>query len=174
MDIQKRINREHAAHRTATFLGWFSVGLGLAELLAAKPMARLLGMQGNEGLLRLYGMREIATGVGIFASEDKAPWLWGRVAGDALDLATLAACFEDNPRKPALMAAIAAVAGVTVVDAMTAQQLATQAEVRAEPLRDYSDRSGLPLGVEASRGMAARDFEMPRDMRVGYSSRSLH
>ena len=31
--------------------------------------------------------------------------------------------------------------------------------------RDYGDRSGLPRPPEAMRG-AARDFEVPQDMRV--------
>ena len=37
-----------------------------------------------------------ATGVGILASRSPAPWLWARVAGDGLDMATLrsAAAFE--------------------------------------------------------------------------------
>jgi hypothetical protein len=176
MDVQRFVNRETAARRSASFLGWFSIGLGMAELFAARPMARMLGMRGNEGLLRLYGLREIAAGVGIFAAEDKAPWVWGRVAGDALDIATLAAQFEDNPRKGALVSALAAVAGVTVLDVMTAQALATRAKVERQPERDYSDRSGFPMGVEAARGIAAKDFKAPSDMRLppGMEPRQLH
>lgn len=48
-------------------------------------------MHGQERLIRAYGVREIAKGVGILTSPNPTPWLWGRVAGDALDLATLAA-----------------------------------------------------------------------------------
>ncbi len=36
-------------------------------------------------------------------------------------------------------------------------------EKRRRPLRDYSSRSGFPLGVVASRGMA-RDAAIPADM----------
>ena len=32
-------------------------------------------------------------------------------------------------------------------------------------VRDYSDRSGFPQGVEAARG-AASDFQVPRDLRA--------
>lgn len=167
------------AKRTANFLGLFSIGLGLTELFAAKPLARALGMQGDEGLLRFYGLREIATGVGIFAAEDKAPWLWGRVAGDALDVATLMGHFEDNPRREGIMTALAAVAGVAVVDVIAAQALSKEeakAKRLAGPMRDYSARSGFPMGVEASRGLAAKDFKAPGDMRVpkGMEPRQVH
>ncbi len=33
----------------------------------------------------------IGTGIGILASQDPVPWVWGRVGGDALDMATVAA-----------------------------------------------------------------------------------
>src|SRR3954471_18313965 len=67
----------------ARFLGWFSIGLGMAELLAPREMARLGGVR-QEGLLQAYGLREIATGIGILSSPQPAGWLWARVAGDAL------------------------------------------------------------------------------------------
>jgi hypothetical protein len=48
-------------------LGVFSIALGLVEVVAARSLTRALGMQGNETLVRLYGLREIAKGVGILA-----------------------------------------------------------------------------------------------------------
>src|SRR5690554_3351626 len=47
----------------ANGLGLFSIGLGLAELLAPKTLARSLGMEGQERLLQAYGLRELG-GVG--------------------------------------------------------------------------------------------------------------
>ena len=55
----------HSAHALAQGLGWFSIGLGLAELLAPGNLARFLGMEERTELIRVYGMREIATGLGI-------------------------------------------------------------------------------------------------------------
>ena len=66
-------------------LGWFGIGLGLIELLAPRALAKATGLQGRENILRLFGAREIASGVIILAADDPAPWLWVRVAGDALD-----------------------------------------------------------------------------------------
>jgi hypothetical protein len=80
-------------------------------------------------------------------------------------MATLLARFEDSPRKEGIAIALAAVAGATAMDVVTAQAL-TKAERRpALPARDYSSRSGFPHGLEAARGAARKDFEMPRDMR---------
>ena len=77
----------------ATFLGLFSLGLGAAELFAAPQMAALTGVPRPE-LLRAYGAREIATGIGLLTTRRPALWLWGRVLGDVMDLATLAATAE--------------------------------------------------------------------------------
>ena len=147
-------------------LGVFSIALGLVEVVAARSLTRALGMQGNETLVRLYGLREIAKGVGILASNDPMPWMWGRVAGDALDLATLATGLEgDNPKRDNVMLALASVAGVTALDIYCAQTLSRESPTPLPPMRDYSDRSGLPRPPKAMRG-AARDFKAPRDFRT--------
>jgi hypothetical protein len=147
-------------------LGVFSIALGLVEVVAARSLTRALGMQGNETLVRLYGLREIAKGVGILASNDPMPWMWGRFAGDALDLATLATGLEgDNPKRDNVMLALASVAGVTALDIYCAQTLSRESPTPLPPMRDYSDRSGLPRPPKAMRG-AARDFEAPRDFRT--------
>ena len=114
-------------------LGVFSIALGLVEVVAARSLTRALGMQGNETLVRLYGLREIAKGVGILASNDPMPWMWGRVAGDALDLATLATGLEgDNPKRDNVLKTIGAIVGVTVLDVVVARQLS---ESRNERVR---------------------------------------
>ena len=105
-------------------LGWFSLGLGLAEVVAPGKLARWLGMEGSENLLRVYGFREIATGLGILSRREPTEWVWGRVAGDFLDLATLVPGLStDNPNRKNVAAAIAAVAGVTVLDVLAGKQL---------------------------------------------------
>src|SRR3954452_9228503 len=76
------------ADRLARSLGWFSIGLGLAELFAAERVTRALGMEGKETLVRAYGARELGHGI-ISLSPDKGVGLWSRVAGDGLDIATL-------------------------------------------------------------------------------------
>jgi hypothetical protein len=148
----------------ARSLGWFSLALGAMELLAPRALTRALGVRGREELVAAYGVREIATGIGILSAADPAPWIWGRVGGDALDLTTLAAWLGGRRRGNVLLA-LAAVAGVTALDVICARSLdAGRAGMRQVP-RDYSDRSGLPRAPDAMRG-AARDFVVPRDMRI--------
>jgi hypothetical protein len=145
-------------------LGWFSIALGLVDTLSPGMLTRALGMEGKETVLRGYGLREIGTGIGILVAKNPTPWMWGRVAGDALDLATLATGLG-NGRKAGIAVALAAVAGVTAIDAACAQALTNAAKNGAAPVRDYSDRRGMPKPPEEMRG-AAKDFAAPRDMRT--------
>lgn len=108
----------------ARFLGWFSIGLGVLEIAATEQLCDYLGLEDREGLIRLYGAREIAQGIAILNSRQPEGWIKARIAGDVLDLATLAAAFGGNPRKrDNVVAAIAAVAGVTLLDILCARQL---------------------------------------------------
>src|SRR3954467_7772981 len=84
-------NGDPTGLKIAQGLGWFSIALGALELFAPRDLTRSLGMRGNEPLVQLYGLREIATGIGILMSKDPTPFIWGRVLGDALDIGTLAA-----------------------------------------------------------------------------------
>lgn len=154
------------AESLAHGLGWFSIALGLAEVLAPRALTRGLGMEGSERLVQAYGLRELATGFGILGAEQPAPWIWGRVGGDVLDIATLASGFDDrNPKKPNVAFALLSVLGVTALDIVCAQQLSGGHKQQAQPLRDYSDRSGLPRPPQQMRG-AARDFRIPRDFQT--------
>jgi len=163
---RRRGHPDSATDRLARGLGLFSIGLGLAEFVAPRALARALGMPGNKPLIRAYGAREIATGVAILASDDPTPWIWGRVAGDVLDLATLTTGLEgNNPKQANLAIAFAAVAGVTALDVYCAQQLSREDTHPLPPPRDYGDRTGFPRAPNAMRG-AARDFEAPREFRI--------
>src|ERR687893_380049 len=78
------------AKRLAKGLGWFSIGLGLAELLAPRAIANISGVSNKHtGLIRLYGLREIGSGIAIFSQEKPTEAVWSRVVGDAIDLASL-------------------------------------------------------------------------------------
>ena len=160
--------RSRSAHdQLAKGLGWFSIGLGTLELVAARSLADGLGLHGRDGLVRAYGVREVMTGIAILASPNPAPWIWGRVLGDALDLATLAvgAGRAEGSEKANIGLAVAAVAGVTALDILCAQGLDAEKGGPATAVADYRDRSGFPNGLARSRG-AARDFVVPPGMRV--------
>ena len=114
-----------SARKLAKGLGWFSIGLGLAELLAPRAIASISGVPNRRtGLIRLYGLREIAAGITIFSQENPAGGVWSRVAGDALDLASLgAAAASPDSKKGRLAFATANVLAVTALDVICAKQL---------------------------------------------------
>lgn len=115
------------AKRLARGLGWFSIGLGLTELLAPRTIAKISGVSNKHtGLIRLYGLREIAAGVTIFSQQRPVAGLWSRVAGDALDLASLGMAFTAPEAKRGRVAfATANVLAVTALDLVAANQLST-------------------------------------------------
>ena len=118
----KRPNEE----KIARGLGWFSIGLGVAEIVAPRSLAKLIGLRGNpSGLLRMLGAREITSGIGILTGrQPNANWMWSRVGGDAIDLALLGAAFRSRrSNRNKLAMATAAVAGVTALDAICSRRL---------------------------------------------------
>ena len=154
------------ADRLARALGWFSIGLGIVELVAPRQIARTLGLRGKEGLIRAYGARELAAAVPTL-SIDRSVGLASRIAGDALDLGTLAmALRRSNPRRDNAAIATALVLGVTLLDLVAYS--ASKAVHSRQPGsgRDYSSRGGLPRGPQASRGLARKDFDIPVDYRA--------
>jgi len=155
------------AHAVALGLGWFSIGLGLAESLMPQTMARAVGLQGKESLVRAFGIREILSGVGILMARDPEPWIWSRVAGDAMDLGALSGGLRrDNPHLTGSIVATLAVAQVTVVDYACASALACYRNEADRPRIDYHGRSGFASSVEDMRGAALSDFEIPREYRI--------
>jgi len=105
-------------------LGAFSLGLGLAELLAPGGLATLIGIPNTRRtrlVVRALGARELLAGVGLLARPRSAGWLWSRVLGDAMDLTLLGDGFTQRRAKVGrLIAATAAVAGVTAIDTFSA------------------------------------------------------
>ena len=86
--------------RLAKGLGWFSIGLGLTQVLAPRGFARSIGVEddgGNCAVVRLVGLRELACGIGILSRRRPAGWVWARVAGDMMDIALLGSALASEP-----------------------------------------------------------------------------
>lgn len=171
-------------------LAFFSVGLGLTQLLAPRPLARAIGIdESNETLLRLLGLRELSSGIGIMQGKPST-FLWARVGGDALHLALLSAALQKAPaaKRNRIIGALAAVAGVTVLDVIASLQhsrnpaepewrvprLANAGLSSADPVesRRYTDeimaahQSGH-LREQSSAGMLARETAATREFEPG-------
>lgn len=108
---------------TAHGLGLFSIGLGLAELIGGKRIARMLGVEKSSKLVRGFGARELAAGGALIAQPAHSTNTWMRVAGDAMDLAALGMAARRSRRQKAVWSSIAVVAAITALDVMTARGL---------------------------------------------------
>ena len=114
----------------ADFLGVFSIGLGLAQVLAPEGMSKICGIkdaEANRPVMRALGMREISHGIAILSRQQPEKAVWSRVAGDALDLAMLGKVMAnpENSRGRAMFAT-ANVLAVTALDVIAARQLSRQ------------------------------------------------
>ncbi|MFP3546643.1 hypothetical protein SB748_24580 [Rhizobium sp. SIMBA_035] len=159
-----------SSDRLARNLGWFSIGLGIVELIAAEKITGALGMRGKEKLVRAFGVREITSGI-MTLSVDKQAGLASRIAGDALDVATLATAMRpDNPKRDNAALALLMVAGVTFLDIIAMGATTVRHTVHRGRARDYSDRSGYPKGLETSRCAARKQLEDHRPTSGNQSS----
>jgi uncharacterized membrane protein len=105
-------------------LGWFSIGLGLTEILAPRALGRAIGVGEQPALMRLCGVREVVAGLGMLSERFPSRWAAARVAGDAMDLALLgAAARQPDADRARIALAATAVAGVTALDVFATQQL---------------------------------------------------
>ena len=120
----------------ADFLGYFSVGLGLAEALMPGVMSRVVGIDHedsqNRTLMRLMGLREISHGVAILTNQQPKKSMWSRVAGDALDVALLGKALT-NPKNGRGRTAFATanVLAVAALDVIAARELSRQPKTEA-------------------------------------------
>lgn len=119
-------------------LGWFSLGLGLAELAAPRTIARMIGVDARgrtATAMRAVGAREIAHGVGILARPQRPEPVTSRLIGDLIDLVLLgwaAGVKRTNGRR--LLGAIVSVLGVTALDVVASRRAREPARVIAHPV----------------------------------------
>jgi uncharacterized membrane protein len=129
---EPEIQDRAGAERLASFLGWFSIGLGITSLAAPRSIARFIGARGDrteQAILRLVGLQELVVGIGILSQRRPTGWLWARVAGDAAHLTMLTGALASGPPEPDRMkAATAAIVGITALDAYDAVRLSQQSE----------------------------------------------
>lgn len=160
-----RIGKPRLLSDVVQGVGWFSLALGAAELVAPDLVAKTLGMKGKERLIQSYGAREIVSGFGILASRDPAPWLWGRLFGDVMDVATLRFGKKDKSKADNVTVAVAALLGVALLDLVLAASVSGRKQIIRSARPNYRGRIGFPGGTSKARG-AASDFVAPDDFRI--------
>lgn len=163
---QSRHQMNDGSVRLARALGWFSIGLGLAELLAPRQLARMIGTGDHHAVMRTLGLREIAAGLAVLVQPKSATPLWTRVAGDAMDLAFLSAAMA-SPRadRAKIAGATAAVVGVTFLDVICAMQLGNSTARRTRARHAHVVESIIVDRPAEEIYQFWRDFEnLPRFM----------
>lgn len=152
--LEKGPSSLSSSDRLARNLGWFSIGLGLVEVFGAHRITRTLGLDGQETMVRAYGLREIGAGM-MTLSVDKEVGLASRIAGDGIDIVTLgSALHSDNPKRDNVAIALVIVAGVILLDLLAVGATTGRHRRHRGDIRDFGDRSGFPKGTTASRGLA--------------------
>jgi uncharacterized membrane protein len=103
----------------ARALGWFGIGLGAVQVLAPRSFGRSIGVEAPAWLVRLIGMREIASGAGILVQREPAPWIEARATGNLMDLILLGLAYSSrSANRDRVAAAVAATAGITALDVL--------------------------------------------------------
>ncbi len=117
----------HSAESRARALGWFSIALGMARVIAPERMARWIGAsekQNTRLVLRAVALREITCGIGLLSHTRTSTWAWARVVGDLMDVALLGSALgSKTSQRGKTLAAVASVLALGVVDSQTARDL---------------------------------------------------
>lgn len=105
-------------------LGWASALLGVPQVVAPGGFARALGVDDTSRhrlVTTAVGVRELAAATGLLG-RPRPGWLWGRVGGDLMDLATLTRALKNHDGRSLgrTVAATAAVTAITATDVYAA------------------------------------------------------
>jgi hypothetical protein len=123
----KNADEAHVGNGTSKKLGWFSIGLGAAELAVPRIVSRAIGIDPKghtTTTIRAMGAREIGTGVALLSRPDEPAMRWARVVGDAIDLGLLAYAFAEKRRSSMRLGiAIGVVLGVALIDVLASRKL---------------------------------------------------
>jgi hypothetical protein len=124
--VRSRGQSENGTDALSRSLGWFSIGLGLAQLVAPTRVAQIAGAEPTPDTIRLMralGAREFMSGLGILSGQRSDAWIRARVAGDVMDLALLGKLMaSDSADRGKTVMATLAVAGVTALDVLAAKR----------------------------------------------------
>jgi uncharacterized membrane protein len=159
---------EHEIERLARALGWFSLCLGLVQIVAPRKVAQMVGIPGDADerkVMRAVGLREIANGLGILTQAKPTPWLWARVGGDAMDLALLSSAMT-SPRaeKSRVAAATAAVLGIAAADTLVSTRITRAPDAAFAAGQDRDVQASAAITINAPLAEVFRFWEDPRNL----------
>jgi len=113
-----------SAEGGATTMGLFSYALGTWQILRPGAVNRVMGVPDhnpNHVVQRLLGVREIVTGTGVLFGDNTSGWMWGRVAGDVMDITIVGGQLAGRlGTRSRLIGTLVFLTGVLVYDAKVA------------------------------------------------------
>ena len=115
-----------AAKQSGLSLGFFSLALGAAEILAPERIAKALGLDPDgraKTVIRAFGVREVAAGAMLVRGPAVSFNAWNRVLGDTMDTAALLLALRSTRKPGAVLGALAFVGACTALDRWTAGKL---------------------------------------------------
>lgn len=125
----REMTNNMAGSDLARKLGWFSIGLGAAELFLPRQLGRLIGVHGHNKMIRSMGIREIAAGVAVLSEANPLGSMAGRVAGDVMDISLLLAGLGSRgASKKKIAGALGTVAAVTALDVVCLLKLGDETD----------------------------------------------
>src|SRR3954466_16122873 len=140
MEDDNELNRQYEG--LANGLAWFSLALGVSEMVMPDRVADLAGLpRSSAPTLRLLGAREIGHGISILAAPGRTTPVWSRVAGDAIDLAVMLSAYgSEDSDQGRLSMAIGAVSAVTALDVFCASRLNERGDRPTQSSREWMRR----------------------------------
>lgn len=125
--------------RLARVLGLFSLGLGSVQIADPDGVNRFVGLRvtpENQAAMRGVGVQELLMGLPLFRRKAPAALLWGRVAGDAMQIGMLAAAMDNKKNdRDRLRTTIGALGAVAVVDLFAAIRASRRSASKDPELR---------------------------------------
>ena len=148
-------------------VGWFSLALGVPQLTRPDRLNHLIGVHDDRvsrRWQRLVGARELAAAGGILGRSRPTGWLWGRVAGDLMDLTLVSRAWKRRSRDPGrLLLAGSALVGILVTDLRAAVELSADSQ---STRKEHSMSRGASITVRRPRDEVYRRWrEFAQDPR---------
>ncbi len=153
-------------------IAWFSVALGVTQIVAPDALARLIGMRPSattRNTMRAIGVREITTGFGLLSNAKSSPWLWTRLAGDMVDLSLIGTGVgrRADDRTRAARTALA-MGGVAALDlyAATRSRRTQRERLAADGFAPQEETATGPLSYEQGARPVGDEDRAPTEAEV--------
>ena len=154
-------------------IAWFSVALGVTQIVAPDAVARLIGMrpsQTTRSTMRAIGVRGLTTGFGLLSNAKRSPWLWARLAGDMVDLSLLGTGVgrraDDRSRAGRAALAVGSVAALDLLAATRSRRTHRQ-RVEADGFASVEETVQGPLSYPPSEPRGGGTKKSTGDEQVG-------